>query len=79
MTSMDGSSGAASAADPIAMVKGQRSFLSLVAVVAVLRFLLPPGRVPDAQETWITVAALWMLGIAWVVVTDRLRRPGRAE
>ncbi len=75
MTRPRGPSSAASAADPVQMLRAQRPFLTLVSAVAVLRFLLPPGRVPGAQETWITVAALWLLGIAWVVVTDRIRRP----
>lgn len=56
------------------MLKAQRPFLILVSAVAVLRFLLPPGRAPGAQETWMTVAALWLLGIVWVVVMDRARR-----
>jgi len=52
VTRTGNSPGAASAADPVQMMKDQRSFLILVAVVAAMRFLLPPGRVPDAQETW---------------------------
>ncbi len=74
MTRAGEAPGVASAADPLQMMKGQRSFLILVAAVAVLRFLVPPGRVPGAQETWMTVATLWLLGIAWIVVTDRARR-----
>jgi len=72
---MDDSGTAASAADPLQMLKAQRPFLTLVSAVAVLRFLTPPGRVPGAQETWMTVAALWLLGIVWVGVMDRVQRP----
>lgn len=75
MTSIDDSSQPAAAADPLQMLKAQRPFLTLVTAVAVLRFLAPPGRIPAAQETWMTVAALWLLGIAWVVVADRGQRP----
>jgi len=55
-------------------LRGQRAFVIAVAVVAVARFVLPPGRVPGAQETWLTVAALWALGIVWVAVGESGRR-----
>ena len=48
----------------LAALRAQRSFLLLVAAVAVVRFL-PPGRVPGAVETWTTVGALWLAGAVW--------------
>jgi hypothetical protein len=45
--------------------------LILVAGVAALRFLVPPGRIPGARETWVTVLALWLLGVVWSAVIDR--------
>ncbi len=44
------------------LFRAERSFMLLVGAVAVLRFLLPPGRWPGALETWSTILGLWFLG-----------------
>ena len=51
------------------LVRGERSFIGLVGVVAVLRFMLPPGRWPGGLETWLTILGLWLLG--WMRVATR--------
>jgi hypothetical protein len=57
------------------LFRRERSFIVLVGAVAVLRFLLPPGRWPGAVETWLTIFALWLLG--WMLVATR-SEPARA-
>ncbi len=49
-------------------LRAERHFVALVAIVAVIRFVVPPGRVPGTEETWLTVAVLWALGIIWFAV-----------
>ncbi len=58
------------------LFREQRSFIGLVGAVAVLRFLLPPGRWPGAAETWLTIFGLWLVG--WMQVATRAApvRPG---
>lgn len=51
------------------LIRRERGFIRLVAAVAVLRFLLPPGRWPGALETWLIILALWLLG--WTLVATR--------
>ena len=70
-----GSESQGGAASPWAVVVGQRRFLALVGVVAVLRFIVPPGRIPGAVETWATVLGFWALSIVWVAWTPGDRRP----
>lgn len=48
----------------LAALRAQRAFLLLTAAIAAARFL-PPGRVPGAVETWMTVGALWLAGAVW--------------
>ncbi len=52
-----------------ALFRSERGFIGLVAAVAVLRFLLPPGRWPGALETWLTILGLWCLG--WMLAATR--------
>lgn len=57
------------------VLQQQAPFLALTAAVGLLRFLAPPGRVPGATETWVTVLGLWLLGILWAGLARRDTRP----
>ena len=51
------------------LFRRERTFIGVVGTVAVLRFLLPPGRWPGALETWLAIIGLWLLG--WMLVATR--------